>query len=94
MPHPNNTKYIPGDHWCVCDVCGFEYRASEMEERWDGRLVCKEDWEPRHPQEMVRAKHDDTRAKGHIREEPADEFVTVSGATSGTVPSGTFDNSL
>ena len=65
-----------GDNWAVCDVCGREFLASTLMKRWDGLVVCKDDWEPRHPQEFVRAVKDDSRAKGYIRVEPADIFVT------------------
>lgn len=43
-----------GDRNAVCYVCGFERKASEMLLRWDGVYVCKQDWEPRHPQDFVR----------------------------------------
>jgi len=26
--------------------------------RWDGFIVCKEDWEARHPQDFIKAKTD------------------------------------
>lgn len=47
-----------GNHNTLCDVCGFQYKASEMLRRWDGVLVCKTDWEPRHPQDFVRSRPD------------------------------------
>jgi hypothetical protein len=53
MTHPRNAGYIKGDYWQNCDVCGFNYRRSEMKERWDALWVCPEDWEPRHPQEFL-----------------------------------------
>ena len=37
-----------------------------MRERWDGLIVCKPDWEPRHPQDFVRVKPEDTSAKGLV----------------------------
>jgi hypothetical protein len=43
-----------GDHNAICYVCGFERKASELLLRWDGVYVCKEDWEPRQPQDFVR----------------------------------------
>jgi len=49
----------PGDWNAICDVCGFKYKASQLKSRWDGLKVCKEDWEPRHPQDFVRGVHDD-----------------------------------
>ena len=51
-------SYISGSPWAICDECGLQYRRSQMLERWDGLLVCKKDWEPRHPQEFVRGKAD------------------------------------
>ena len=49
----NENVYKPGDWWHECPVCGFDYRISEMKERWDGVLVCKKDWEPRNPLDKV-----------------------------------------
>lgn len=63
-----------GDNWAVCDVCGREFLASTLMKRWDGLVVCADDWEPRHPQEFVRAVKEDSRAKGYIRLEPAEEW--------------------
>ncbi len=38
-------------------------------------IVCPDDWEPRHPQDFVRGRRDDIRAKEPVRSEPADRFV-------------------
>lgn len=43
-----------GDSNTICMVCGFKYKASEMRKRWDGVYVCETDWEPRHPQELIK----------------------------------------
>ena len=61
-------KYIPGDHLMVCDECGLTYRRSEVKKRWDGAMVCKKDWEPKHPQENVRVRVDRV-AVDHARPE-------------------------
>jgi len=42
----------------VSDESGFTHYASEMVRTWDGRWVHKDEWEPRHPQDFVRAKND------------------------------------
>lgn len=34
-----------GDWNAICDVCGQKYKASQLMKRWDGLMVCKEDWE-------------------------------------------------
>ena len=50
--------YIPGDYWIICDRCGFKVRRSNSRKEWTGALVCKKCWEPRHPQDFVKAKAD------------------------------------
>lgn len=44
--------YVPGDHWVVCDLCGFKYRRSKCRFNYRNFLVCGNCWEPRHPQEL------------------------------------------
>ena len=51
-------RYIPGDQWGICDICGFKYRRSSLRMNWKRQLVCKADFEPRHPHERLRAKKD------------------------------------
>lgn len=57
-------------------VCGVQYKSDEIKKRWDGLLVCKEDWEPRHSLDFLRA----TPERGSVpfsSPEPADTFVSV-----------------
>ena len=42
----------------LCDVCGFKKKASEVKKRWDGYMVCAEDWEIRHPMDFFTNKND------------------------------------
>lgn len=49
-----NTSWISGDWIALCDQCGFKFKASQLKRRWDGYMVCQEDWEMRHPQELIR----------------------------------------
>jgi hypothetical protein len=53
-----NSAWISGEHLFVCDVCGFEYYSEKKLIRWDGLVVCPKDYEPRHPQDFVRAQTD------------------------------------
>lgn len=46
------------DYKAECDVCGFVYEARELKKRWDGLMVCKHDWEPRHPLDFFRVRND------------------------------------
>lgn len=66
--------YRPGEFYRICDVCGFKKRASETSKRWDGLMVCRDDWEPRHPQDYVRAKPDRMIVR-EPRPEAPDQFV-------------------
>lgn len=70
--------YRSGDFWRCCDVCGFDYRASQTLKRWDGLYVCINDWEARHPQDHVRA-HMDRQRVPDARPEPTDTFLTDPG---------------
>lgn len=63
-----------GDWNAICDVCGFKHKASEMTERWDGLMVGKECWEPRHPQDFLRVRLDDPSVPW-VRTDPADQFI-------------------
>lgn len=73
----NEWKYIPGDYWAICDVCGFKYRSSQMKERWDGTMVCESDFELRHSLDFIRSRDDDPSVPWS-RPRPTDKFTTVS----------------
>ena len=45
-----------------------------MRKRWDGLLVCKEDYEPRHPQLSLKV-HGDKQTVPIPRPEAADQFL-------------------
>ena len=59
--HTRNPGFIAGDYWLVCERCGFDYRFSQMKKEWTGVWVCSKCWEPRHPQDFVRAVRDEQR---------------------------------
>jgi hypothetical protein len=70
-----------GDYNAICDVCGFKYKASELQMRWDGLFVCEKDWEPRHPQDYVKGIKDRQVPRGPIRPDPDPVFVTAGSIT-------------
>jgi hypothetical protein len=43
-----------GDFNAICDICGNKFKGSELQKRWDGFMVCHDDWEPRPQQEFIR----------------------------------------
>ena len=51
---PRHNHYIKGDWKAICDSCGREYMASDLRMRWDGLMVCSDDFEVRQPQDFVR----------------------------------------
>jgi hypothetical protein len=42
----------------LCDVCGFKMKSNEVRKRWDGYMVCSEDWEVRHPSDFYQTQND------------------------------------
>jgi hypothetical protein len=73
--------YRHGDPKAMCQVCGFIYHLSELRRQWDGKLVCRSDWSPRHPQDFVRAVADVQRPRRKPSPEPADVFLTANQVT-------------
>ena len=67
--------YKPGDWNSVCARCGFEYKASELRKTWDGFFCCEKCWEPRHPQDFVRARPD--RMDVPWTQKPPDQFIAI-----------------
>lgn len=43
---------IPYDYKVTCDVCGKELVRSQSKKRWDNMIVCKDDFELRHPNDF------------------------------------------
>lgn len=72
----NGVRYVPGDWNSICDVCAQKYKASKLRKRWDGLMVCPHDWEPRHPQDFLRAVPD-RQAVPWARPQTPDVFVPI-----------------
>lgn len=68
--------YKPGTWNCICAVCGIQVKSDAILKRWDGVLVCKDDFEVRHSLDFLRVKTE----RGSIpftAPEPTDAFVDV-----------------
>lgn len=52
------TYYKSGEWNVTCDVCSKKIKAADARKRWDGFIVCPEDYEERHSQDFVRARLD------------------------------------
>lgn len=62
MGFPRRGKadyYAPGEHNVACFQCGRKFKSSQMFKHWQGYLVCRDHWEPRHPQDFVKAVRED-----------------------------------
>ena len=91
----SDWNYKSGDWWILCDSCNRKIKASESLQRWDGFRVCREDWEPRHSLDFIRARADKisvpfTRPRG------TDVFtnVTYNDTDNNTIPPGTTHGDL
>ena len=71
-----STWFNSGQWNAVCDVCGFYFKNTQLQKRWDGLMVCKEDWEVRHPQELIRPIPDSV-APPWTRPVGGTEFIVV-----------------
>lgn len=52
------NHYVSGQWNVTCDVCSKKLKSGDAKQRWDGFIVCPEDYEVRHPQDFVRARQD------------------------------------
>jgi hypothetical protein len=65
-----------------------------MKQEWTGLMVCKADWEPRHPQDFARGVKDEIAPEGPSRPGASDVFdedsindeaVSIEGTFGGTI---------
>lgn len=77
------TKW-PGNWKVTCQSCGFWFPSGEIKRRWDGLLVCKDDWETRHPQTLIKIRGE-TAVPDFVSKDPSpDNFVflcTIQGSS-------------
>jgi len=53
------ADYLDLGTWnAECSVCGHKFKASELRRHWQGQYRCVDCWEPRQPQDFVRAVPD------------------------------------
>src|SRR3982751_4345958 len=86
MTKPNADFYRLGDWNAACFRCGRKFKASMLQKTWQGYWVCKDDWQPRHPQDFVKNEPD-------VQTPPwsqpqTDEFLAFCGINSRSSVSG------
>lgn len=71
--------------YLLCDSCGRKITNKEARKRWDGLVVCQNDWEPKHPALTYRVPTN-TQGEGSaasrsglVRPEPDDAEVLSCG---------------
>lgn len=52
------NHFISGEWNVICDICSKKIKAHEAKQRWDGFIVCPDDYESRHEQDFVKAQTD------------------------------------
>jgi len=71
-------SHVAGQWNIICDVCGFEFKSGVMRKRWDGLIVCNDDFERDHPQKYIKSHSDPVPVPSDmIRQEPEDQFILV-----------------
>lgn len=66
--------YRHGDYNVQCERTGFKAKRSQCRKQWDNRIVLKDHWEPRQPQDFLRSKPD-KQTVPDPRPEGADVFL-------------------
>lgn len=52
-------NYLELGNWnALCDSCGRKFKANQLKRRWDGLMVCEEDYELRHPSDFLRVQRE------------------------------------
>ncbi len=69
-----DNYYKPGTWNVMCAVCGVKFKSDEIKKRWDGLLVCKEDYENRNILDFTRVKPE-MGSVPYSNPEPADQFI-------------------
>lgn len=94
------NRLVLGSWNAICDVCGLKKKSYQLQKRWDGLMVCKDDYEPRHPSDLIRPIPP-APPPPWVRPEPTDQFELVCNlftrsayADLGTADCMTADNNL
>lgn len=77
------ADYLKLDDWnALCDRCQRKYKASQLKLEWTGWYVCKTCWEPRHKQDFLKGKPDNSNVPWTRPDSNANTSVTlVDGST-------------
>jgi len=68
-------RYRRGSHNAISDDSGQKYKRSDMRLTWDGKLVGRDEWEPKQPQLTLRPRPDSPSVKNQTRVENINTFL-------------------
>ena len=72
------TSYFKSGTWnSVCAVCGFEFKADQLQKRWDGVYVCDKDMEPRHELDFFKVPAEKDQTVPWTQHDDNEEAITV-----------------
>lgn len=69
----NANTFSDSPNYEICDRTGFKVEPGTLIKEWNGLLVRRQSWEPRHAQDFVRGRAEN--AKGSPRPEQPDAFI-------------------
>lgn len=81
------TRAVLGDWNMTCQRTGRVFKRSEMKQEWTGLWVHKSVWEPRHPQDIITPKDDQTSVYPATPEAP----LVFDQYTPATMPESNLD---
>lgn len=87
-----NKGWVSGEWLACCQVCGKKDLAGHLKHRWDGLIVCAEDWETRHPSDFIKAVREESNKLPFVSRRPAEVDVspTYLSDPNNVKPTGTF----
>ncbi len=75
-----NWPYRSGDNLVICDICGKRAYRSKMKKTWDNLITHPKCYDPRHPQELIKARKDKVSVRDP-RPEGQDVFLSPGDVT-------------
>lgn len=72
-PQNSNTTVDVPSTYEICDRTGFKVPVGELVQEWNGAMVRRLSWEPRHAQDFVRGRTESL--KGSPRPETTNSFI-------------------
>jgi len=66
-----------GNWNALCDSCGRKFKAFDLQKRWDGLMVCQEDFEQRHPMDLLKVQREKIAVPWSRPYAAEDSYITI-----------------